>query len=246
MENQNLKKKTTRNANSKILAGMLIVLFGVLFLMNRIGVNVPRWIFSWEIILISIGIVSLYKHKFKHFAGYVMITIGTVFLVNDFNPHFFNTSLLLPIFVIAFGTMMIGKATNLFGRKKKVSFLDDAVVDFEEGDYVEGSTVFGSVKKNVVSKNFQGASFTTIFGGTELNLTKADIQGPVIIDSTVVFGGLKIFIPATWNVVIESNAMFGGVEDKRQLMNDENIDPNKTITLTGNCLFGGVEIKNFF
>ena len=246
MENHELKNKTTRNSNSKILAGVLIIFFGVMFLINRMGVNVPRWIFSWELILISIGFVSLYKHNFKHFAGYVMITIGAVFLVNDFNPHFFNTRLLLPVIIIAFGVLMISKATNIFGRNKKVSFLDDDAVDFEEGDYIEGSTIFGSVKKNVVSKNFQGASFTTIFGGTELNLTKADIQGPVVIDSTVVFGGLKIFIPATWNVIIESNAMFGGVEDKRQLMNDESIDPKKTITLTGNCVFGGVEVQNFF
>ena len=244
MENQESKNKSTRNA--KVILGIFIILYGLRFLLNRIGVNTPEWIASWEIIIIGLGLANLYEKKCRRIEGYLLIIWGATFLVDDIYPHLIDLKLLVPIFIIALGVLLIGTATNLFQKKKTSLFIDDDGVDFEDGDYIEGSTIFGSVKKNVVSKNFQGGSLTTIFGGTELNLTKADIQGPVVIDSTVVFGGLKIFIPATWNVIIESNAMFGGVEDKRQLMNDESIDPKKTITLTGKCVFGGVEVQNFF
>ncbi len=44
-------------------------------------------------------------------------------------------------------------------------------------DYIDAVTVFGGVKKNILSKNFRGGDVTTFMGGTELNLTHADIQG---------------------------------------------------------------------
>ena len=82
--------------------------------------------------------------------------------------------------------------------------------------------------------------------GIQLNLTKADIQGPITINADVVFGGMKLYIPPNWGLITETTAVFGGVEDKRPMLSDENIDPNKTVTLTGNCVFGGIEIVNYF
>ena len=81
-------------------------------------------------------------------------------------------------------------------------------------------------------------------GGTEINLTQADIQNKVTIDTTNIFGGTKIIIPPTWDVQSDIVAIFGGVDDKRQILSQAS-DPTKTIRLSGICIFGGIEIRSF-
>lgn len=243
---QDRKDRVARDQKSKILAGVLIITFGVLFLLDRIGLNIPNWIYSWKIILIGIGVVTLYKHKLQNFGGWVLITIGSVFLINDHFHDLIDASLLFPSFVILFGVTMVVKSLNVFGKKKPKRFpFDDGSV-VEEGEFMKADSIFGNTKKNVVSKDFKGGDFNSVFGGIQLNLTKADIQGPITINADVVFGGMKLYIPSNWGLIVETTAIFGGVEDKRPLLSDENIDPEKTVTLTGNCVFGGIEIVNYF
>ncbi len=240
------KDRMARHQKSKLFAGIVIIAFGTLFLMDRLGANVPNWIYSWKMILIAIGAVTLYKHKFQNFGGWVLITIGTVFIINEHYRDFIDASLLLPAFVILFGVLMVGKSMNVFGKKKPKRFpFDDGSV-VEDGEFMETTALFANIKKNIVSKDFKGGDFSSVFGGIQLNLIKADIKGPVTINADVVFGGMKLYIPPTWDVIVETTAIFGGVEDKRPMLNDENIDPTKTITLTGNCIFGGIEIVNYF
>jgi predicted membrane protein len=244
------KDRATRHQNAKILAGVLIIGFGITFLLDRTGMNVPNWILSWKTILIAAGVVTLYKHNFNHFFGYVMIAVGAVFMINEFNPNFIDRRLILPIIIIVFGTITIIKAIKPGNNRRRrnkpgKSFAFDGEVDVESDDFISASTFFGGVNKNVVTKNFQGADFVTAFGGTEVNMTKADMQAPVTINSNTVFGGLTIIVPSNWKINSELTTAFGSVEDKRPIMNDSAQDPSKTLTLKGNCFFGGVEIHSY-
>ncbi len=244
------KDRATRHQNAKILAGVLIIGFGITFLLERTGMNVPNWILSWKTILIAAGVVTLYKHNFNHFFGYVMIAVGAVFMINEFNPNFIDRRLILPIIIIVFGTITIIKAIKPGNNRRRrnkpgKSFAFDGEVDVESDDFISASTFFGGVNKNVVTKNFQGADFVTAFGGTEVNMTKADMQAPVTINSNTVFGGLTIIVPSNWKINSELTTAFGSVEDKRPIMNDSAQDPSKTLTLKGNCFFGGVEIHSY-
>ncbi len=228
--------------------GLFIVGFGTLFLLDRMHyVVLQDWVLSWKTFLIAAGIVTLYKHSFQHFFGYVMVAVGTVFIINDLHPDYINTALILPLLIISLGLFTIFKATNFFGTRDKSSkhVVFDEAVDVTSDDFIVASTFFGGINKNVTSKDFKGGDFSTIFGGLELNLTKADMQHPVVINTTTVFGGLTLIIPANWQVNSEITAVFGGVEDKRGVPGDHQIDPEKTVTLKGNCVFGGIEIKSY-
>ena len=103
-------------------------------------------------------------------------------------------------------------------------------------DYLSSTSVFGGVKKNIISKNFQGGEIITFLGGAEINLSQADIQGRVILDVTQVLGGTKIIVPPHWDVISEVAAVFGGVEDKRFLQSGV-IDHNKVLIITGHITF---------
>lgn len=236
-----------RHQQSKILTGVLVIAFGTLYLLKKADINIPHWLLSWESVLIAFGFVTLYKHRFNHFFGYIMIGVGSVFMINEFRPHTINPKFILPVIVILVGFMIIGKTMNLFGSKNKMKdqtiFGDD--VDTSSDDFIRSTTLFGGVTKNVVSKNFEGAEFTTLFGGTEINLTQADIQKPVTIKASTAFGGLTVIVPSNWEVNSELVTAFGGIEDKRAPMSEVSRDPNKVLTLKGSCVFGGVEIQSY-
>ncbi|MDX2360435.1 MAG: LiaF-related protein [Crocinitomicaceae bacterium] len=240
-------KRTKRDDQAKVLVGLFIIAFGVIFFMDRSGMQIADWLISWETILISAGIVTLYKHYFKKISGYVMITVGALFLINEIGSDVIDTKLIVPGLVIVFGLVMIGKATNLFGTQKKknrhVVFDDDTEISSE--NFIESTTLFGGVTKNIVSKDFQGAEFTTAFGGTEINLTQADIQQPVTINTKTAFGGVTLIVPSNWEVQVEVTTIFGSVEDKRSMMTSTEVDENKVLTLKGTCVFGGLEIQSY-
>jgi hypothetical protein len=77
------------------------------------------------------------------------------------------------------------------------------------------TAIFGGIKKKVLSKNFKGGDIVAVMGGTEINLTQADFNGRISIDSFTMFGGTKLVIPPDWEVQSEVVAIFGGIEDKR-------------------------------
>lgn len=248
MRHKHHKHHKPHNQNSKILAGLFVVFFGSVFLAEQSGFSTPDGLLSWKSILIAIGIVTLVRHRFRHFAGYTMVAIGATFLLDDYYPESIDAKLILPILVIAFGLVMIGKALNIVGSKKKRSrehVMFDEDVDITGDDFIEASTIFGGVKKNVTSQNFRGADISTIFGGTEINLSKADIQKPVIINTRTAFSGVTLIVPSSWHVRSEVSAIFGAVEDQRGIMQDDSMDESKVITLKGTCIFSGVEIKSY-
>jgi hypothetical protein len=107
--------------------------------------------------------------------------------------------------------------------------------------------VFGGVKKNIISKNFRGGETVTIFGGTEINLTQADVNGGVVLDLTQIFGGTKLIVPPHWRIQSKDMvAIFGGVDDKRPLLSNASTEEtNKVLILKGTCIFGGIDIRSY-
>lgn len=83
-----------------------------------------------------------------------------------------------------------------------------------------------------------------IFGGSEIDLSQADINGTAIIEVTALFGGATLVVPSHWNVISNAVAILGEVKDKRIVQNlpEEN---GKTLLIKGTVMFGGVDIKSF-
>ncbi len=220
-------------SRGKLIAGTIIVIAGLLFLFRELGLYIPRWIFSWEMILIAIGVVILVRHKFQRLSGYILIAIGVLFKLNDFYPDLINLRLFWPILIIFFGGSMIYRAK--FGRKKdkdwkklagQADFFGMGDVEYSPDDFVDGVSLFGSVKRKVTTKNFKGADLFTMFGGTEINLMNADFEGKALIDITNIFVGAEVIVPADWTVHSEISSIFGGMEDNRSKNISED-DPEK-------------------
>jgi hypothetical protein len=95
-----------------------------------------------------------------------------------------------------------------------------------------------------MSKNLRGGKLTAAFGGIDLDLTQADIQGTVTLQIDVIFGGMKLIVPPHWDIRTEVSNIAAGIEDKRTYR-ETAIDPDKVLILKGTVLFGGLEIRSF-
>jgi predicted membrane protein len=241
--------------DGRIIAGLFLLVVGALFFMKELSFPFfPNWLFTWPMILITIGIYTGLKHQFRNPGWIIMVVIGGIFLIDDMNVGFDIHRFIVPIVIVSVGLIMImrPRRDRGWGRsnwsdpqgEKKNDPLDSAQrPDYTSEDFFDSTAVFGSSKKVIISKDFKGGDITCFMGGCEIDFTQADIIKPAVIDMTLVFGGGKIIVPADWQVVIHITPVFGGVEDKRK--KPVSINPDKVLILKGTCLFGGFEIKNY-
>lgn len=124
------------------------------------------------------------------------------------------------------------------GSKGTGSFHNDG------GDVLNSQALFCGVQKRVLSKNFYGGKISTFFGGTEIDLSQADIPERAFLDVDVVFGAIKLVVPPHWDLKIDVANVFAGIEDKR-LYAPASADPAKVMVIRGTVIFGGLEIKSF-
>lgn len=248
METQNPYNRGTQQAtpqhssspkfNGRAFAGLVVVIVGSALLVKQLGVPMPYWLISWPMFLIALGLFVGFKHKFKGIGWLVLIAIGGVFLVDNYFYDFSIHRFIWPVAIIAFGLYMI-----LRPKKKDNFWGSDTNTD---ESFFEATAIFGGVKKNIITKDFKGGDITSIFGGSEIILSQADINGSAVLDVTTIFGGSKIIVPSNWSVRSDDlTAILGGFEDKRAIMANASPDPNKVLVLKGTVMFGGIEIKSF-
>ena len=234
------------NRSGRVMGGIFIVFLGVIFLMRQAGVHIPYLKFSWETILIAVGLYLGFRHSFKGFGWAVPIIIGLVFLTKDYYPELEVHRYIWPVAIIAVGLLMILKK-NRVGTDRHWKSWDGSTTETTGDDFLDSTVIFGGVKKNIISKNFRGGEAVTVFGGTEINLTQADVPTPIVLDLTQVFGGTKLLVPPHWKIQSQDVVcILGGVEDKRPIMSDPSgIDSNKVLILKGTCILGGIDIKSY-
>jgi hypothetical protein len=115
----------------------------------------------------------------------------------------------------------------------------------ERWGFTKESAVFSGGKRAIVDQNFKHAKYDAVFGGFEIDMRRANIEGDsAILDLNAVFGGIEVKIPESWSVVMKGAGVFGGYVDSTA-QPDPRIYPNpKRLICKGGAVFGGVEIKN--
>lgn len=245
-----------RSRHGHIWTGVFILLIGVAALLKTTFTDLPTWIFSWQTFLIALGVFIGIKHGFQGSSWLILILIGGAFLLRDFYPDFAIRQYIWPVILIIVGAFLIFRPRRRHhwqcytDQKKKLANpeIDEANSAEEkfdsQDDFVESTSIFGGAKKNIISKNFKGGDLINIFGGTELDLTRADFTGTAVIELTTIFGGTKLIVPSNWTVRSEVVTIFGGMEDKRNLQTLTD-NPERLLLLKGTVIFGGIEIKSY-
>jgi len=241
-----------RNHNDRFYTGIILILVGAVILLKRVGVFIPSWLYDWSAIIVLVGIISGIKVKFRGVSWIIMIAIGLFFMSDELIKDVEIRRFLWPSLIIGIGILFIFRPKvsslsqdPLFNFKPKNKPDTDNEFPPSSEDRIDSTSVFGEVKKMVTSKNFKGGEVVCFMGGSQINLSQADIQGPVFLEVTIVFGGAKLVVPPNWEIRSETVAVFAGIEDKRNLLPGSKFDPDKVLILSGTSVFGGIEIKSY-
>lgn len=266
-----LERRITRMQRGKkgnLWAGFLLIAVGALLVSRQFGVYYPEWIFSWEMIVIAVGVVVGMRSGFRDYGWAIIIGVGLIFLFEDIFQEMPVHQYGWPIVIITIGVFVLisglknkrereweeeKQKQKEDGKEGEIGMVQGGeTVEKSEpaipvpvsftGDVLEVVSVFGMVKKTVVSKVFKGGEIVAVFGGSEINLSNADFSGKIVLEVVGIFGGTKLIIPPHWEVQSTSAAVFGSIEDKRP---QPAINPDKVLLIDGVAVFGGIEITSY-
>ena len=229
----------------KIIFGFLVIIAGSLligFNMGYIPAEYKAIVFSWQMLLIAIGVTNLFGKDHWVF-GTILIAIGAFFLaplIHQFNFDF--TGLLWPALLIVLGLIIIFKKGHRHNRMGQPWKSPHTEFKMESG-YIEESNVFSGNKHVMIPGEFKGGKISNIFGGTEIDLTQTTLpEDTVFLEIECVFGGVSLIVPSDWNVQIAVKSVMGGFNDKRRIIRTNG---NKgKLVIKGSAVFGGGEIKS--
>ncbi|WP_158826813.1 LiaF transmembrane domain-containing protein [Mucilaginibacter lacusdianchii] len=214
--------------NFRNSAWLIMVVIGSIFLLNRIFDGFDLRQFVWPLVLIALGLWFILKrnnHKDPdHWTQKKTVDFSNIpevdYTVPDPNAPTAGTD---------------NTYTNQTNTNTPPPYGED---------FVDSVTVFSNQKKTILSKNFRGGDIVNIFGGSELDLTQADINGRVVLDIVQVFGGLKLIVPPHWQIVSDQAVIFAGVDDKRFNKTTPQ-SPDKLLVIKGTSIFAGVDIRSY-
>ena len=203
-----------------IWAGIFLLAIGGLALVRSFGVPVPNWLFSWQMLLIAIGLFIGFRKGFRDGGWFVPIIIGGAFLANDYILNGDLRRHIWPLILITVGALFIFRPRHRHGacwRQKKISDMQSQAnpsvandEEYSQDDFIDSTSIFSGTKKVILSKNFKGGDIVNIFGGSEIDLTQADMTTPAVLEVTAIFGGATLIVPSNWAIKSEAVTIFGG------------------------------------
>jgi len=227
--------------NWKLIVGLLIIIAGIIALLQGFGWDIPLSVWDfWPLIFIIIGLSKLFQPKeYRNTLGaIILLLIGLLFLLSNFDLFRFGFNTLWPIILILFGIMLIKQA---FWSSKSAPF---------SNDFINLSFILGGGKFNFMSQQLKGGNVIAIMGGGTINLTDADIQNDaIVIETFALMGGIEIIAPQKWQVIMQGIPILGGMDNKTVFRPDENAPQTqakdaKKLIIKGMAIMGGVEVKN--
>ena len=226
--------------NNRAIIGVILVLVGLFLVMRNTGFFpdfIDHVIFSWPMLLVTIGLVITIGSSGGKTSGIIVMAVGAFFLIPQIFRETFNVNMFWPSIFIIIGVVFI------FTKRKGWNSVSTPQTGDDYIDYVH---VFSGGERQIVSDNFRGGKVTAIFGGSEIDLTKAKLApGVSELELACVFGGTTIIVPDDWNVKIEVVPVLGGFGDSRKLNPGRTVDTTRQLVIKGAVVFGGGEVKSY-
>jgi predicted membrane protein len=227
--------------SNRPVIGVILVLVGLFLVLRNTGFFpgfIDNIIFSWPMLLITIGAVITIGSSGGKTSGIIVMAVGAFFLIPHIFRETFDVNMFWPSIFIIIGVIFI------FSRRKGWNSV--STIPQSGDDYIDYVHVFSGGERQIVSDNFRGGKVTAVFGGSEIDLTKAKLApGVSELELACVFGGTTIIVPDDWNVKIEVVPVLGGFGDSRKLNPGRIIDTTRQLVIKGAVVFGGGEVKSY-
>ncbi len=246
METNKTNMERRHDNSNRFMIGILLIVAGVILIIKKTtilpdGFNhfIDDIIFSWQMLLVAIGLVVFVGSENKT-PGIVLMAVGGFFLIPElFTEYFRSFNFFWPALFIVIGVIML-----VHSKRSKDLFVNAS--SGSNADMVDYVNIFSGAERQLITDNFMGGKVTSIFGGGELDLTRCKLApGTNVLEITCVFGGNTIIVPEDWNIKLELTPILGGFSDSRKMSSNIQPDPSRILIIKGVAVFGGGEIKLF-
>ena len=250
---------STRSPNARMIFGAILITLGTLWTLDNFGIldasAILRW---WPLVLIVLGVQRVTGTGTRRKTGWgaVLIVGGILLLADQLEWLNISSGTIWALGFILVGIVML--RPSAFGRAALTGRMRERSERLRGGDVHIGAGETGPVEdpstrlhvfsmwshviRKVVSQQFEFGEVSCVMGGVRIDLRGAKtVPAGAVLDLSVVWGGIEIIVPPTWNVVHAANVMIGGINDHtRQTVGGA----TDTLVLQGAVIMGGVEIKN--
>jgi Cell wall-active antibiotics response 4TMS YvqF/Domain of unknown function (DUF5668) len=230
--------------------GGFLILLGVSFELEELGISHIRFETIWPVFLICVGVLLiLRRYESGDGSRYGPPPSEAPFGVppppSDLPPSS-RPSQTQPKAASGFGPNWAGATRSWSGAWQEHHWTDSSAPQLNDVN------IFWGGRRRIVTKNFMGGEIITIFGGFEIDLREADFEGDAVqIEIVTIFGGGEIRVPTNWSVVLETIGIFGGTTDRTRHPDEPNqvtAAPGgpaaKKLIIKGVSIFGGLNVKN--
>jgi predicted membrane protein len=223
--------------DGKIIIGLVILIFGVLLFLRNLGYDIGMSLWSyWPIILIIPGLRIMFQPKeYRQFiTGAIMVLVGALLILHNLYIIHFGWRIIWPLIIILIGISII---MGHFKHAGKPGISNDRI---------DLSMVMGGGEFRFDSHEFRGGRISAIMGGGTADLRNADMAtDEIVIDVFAVMGGIELWVPTSWQVIMHGMPILGGMENKSVYRpTDTQSSKPKRLIVTGTVILGGIEIKN--
>lgn len=221
---------------NSIVWGLALIALSAVLILNAFEITSIEIFFDgwWTLFIIVPSLVGLFNGHDKT-ANIIGLLIGTFLLLSCQNIIDFDImwKLAVPVIIAVIGIKMIFGG---IGRNKR--FIKS--IEANGDDIKTGFAAFSGQDIRFDNEIFKGAELTAVFGGIKCDLRNAVLEGDAVINACCIFGGVDILLPDNVNIKVNSNSIFGGIDNKKHQNSKDN---QYTIYLNGTCIFGGVDVK---
>ncbi len=241
----------------KIWVPVGLVIVGVGLLLRQLGLGIPEWLFSWQMLLITIGIFIGLSHEFRGPGWLILIMVGTFFLMDQMIPGLDIHRFIWPAIIIVVGLVMLIRPKKPYwmdpgcqgrwrhrdierwqrrrARRGYPGMQNFSGNPFENqpGNPADSTTGAGYSSQSFSSEDYIDA--TTVFGGIHKNILSKNFKGG---DLTIFMGGAELNLS---QADIQGTATL----DITQIMGGTKIivPPNWEVRSQLTSVFGNIEDK---
>ncbi|MXV14182.1 LiaF transmembrane domain-containing protein [Hufsiella ginkgonis] len=244
----NIQHKNSRSG--KMFAGLILIIWGSVYMLRQVGVLLPGWVLSWGTFWIALGLYTGSKSQFRKPAPIIMIAVGCLLVLNRMVPNMDLDNLIFPVILItAGGFLIMGRNKEGWKHQFKKSPVDwdtqapapgaqpgDSGQDtehFGSSEYGNSFSAFGKQKGAFSTEDY--IDTVSVFGAVKKNMVSKNFKGGEIVNF---MGGAEInLIQADFQGRIELDVtqVFGGCKII--------VPPHWQIHSEMAAIFGGVEDK---
>jgi predicted membrane protein len=229
-----------RHQRPGLAFGIVILALGVVLLLDRQGIlDASRILpFFWPVVLFVGGLLILTRStsSSSRVWGGILTAAGVLLMLDRLGYAHFSFGALWPLALIVIGLMLVWRTVEGRGASETPA---------PSGDVVNQFAAFGGGEIKSDAKDFRGGEVLAIFGGYQVDLRKASIEGgPAVLNANALFGGIEIRVPPSWRVSLDGLPILGGYTDETEHPDVQDGQPVKELVVKGFAMFGGVAVKN--